>query len=83
VKKKAQSLKVSKVVKFSNKGVGTLSYKKKSGNKKIAINKKTGKVTVKKGLKKGTYKVKVAIKAAGNGNYNAKTINVTFKVKVK
>ena len=83
VKKKAQSLKVSKVVKFTSKGQGTLSYKKKSGNKKIAINKKTGKVTVKKGLKKGTYKVKVAIKAAGNGNYNAKTVNVTFKVKVK
>ena len=40
-----------------------------------------GKVTVKKGLKKGTYKVKV--KAAGNKNYKAATKTVTFKIKVK
>jgi endo-1,4-beta-xylanase len=82
VKKKAQSLKVAKVVTFSNKGAGTLSYKKKSGNKKIAINKKTGKVTVKKGLKKGTYKVKAIITAAGDANHKAATVPVTFKVKV-
>ena len=44
---------------------------------------KTGKVTVKKGLKKGTYKVKVNVKAAGSPNYNAVTRAVTFTIKVK
>ena len=42
-----------------------------------------GKVTVKKGLKKGTYKVKVKVKAAGNKNYKAATKTVTFKINVK
>ena len=38
---------------------------------------------VKKGLKKGTYKVKVNVKAAGNADYKAKTAPVTFTVTVK
>ena len=42
-----------------------------------------GKVTVKKGLKKGTYKIKVNITAKGDINHNALTKSVTFKVKVK
>lgn len=83
VRKKAQTLKVSKVIKVTKKGVGKLTYAKSSGNKKITINKKTGKVTVKKGLKKGTYKVKVKVKAAGNANYKPITRTVTFKVRVK
>lgn len=82
LKKKAQTLKVSKVLAVS-KVKGKLSYSKKSGNKKITVNTKTGKVTCKKGLKKGTYKVKVAVKDAGNKNFNAVTRTVTFKVKVK
>ncbi len=84
LKKKTQTLKVSKVITFTKKGQGTLSYKKSSGNKKITINKKTGKVTIKKGLKKGTYKIKVKVRAAGNANYNASSWKtVTFKIKVK
>lgn len=84
LKKKNQTLAVTKVIKFTKKGQGTISYAKASGNKKITINKKTGKVTVKKGLKKGTYKVKVKVKAAGNKNYKASAVKaVTFKVKVK
>jgi len=84
LKKKAQKLKVTKVVKFTKKGQGTLTYKKVKGNKKITINKKTGKVTIKKGLKKGTYKVKVKIKANGNANYKASAFKtITFKIKIK
>uniref|UniRef100_UPI00388F7CAC hypothetical protein n=1 Tax=Methanobrevibacter sp. TaxID=66852 RepID=UPI00388F7CAC len=84
VKKKAQTLAVSKVITFTKKGQGTLTYAKASGNKKITINKKTGKVTVAKGLKKGTYKVKVKIKAAGNANYKASAYKtVTFKIVIK
>ena len=43
---------------------------------------KAGKVTVKKGLKKNTYKVKVNVKAAGNANYKKATKAVTLKIKV-
>ena len=84
MKKKNQTLVVTKVIKFTNKGQGTMTYIKKSGNAKITIAKKTGKVTVKKGLKKGTYKVKVKVKAAGNTNYKPSAWKVvTFKIKVR
>ena len=84
VKMKSQTLAVSKVVTFTKKGQGTLTYVKSSGNKKITINKKTGKVTIAKGLNKGTYIVKVKIKAAGNSNYKASAYKaVTFKIIIK
>ena len=67
-----------------NKGQGNKTYVKVSGNKKIKINKKTGKITVKKGLKKGTYKVKVKIKAAGNKNFKSSGCKQeTFNIMVK
>ena len=64
----------------------TVKYAKanKAGGKKIAVNAKTGKVTLKKGLKAGTYKVKVKLTAAASKNYKAakaKTITLTVKVK--
>ena len=65
------------------KAQGKVTFKKASGNKKITVG-AAGKVTVKKGLKKGkTYKVKVKVTAAGNANYKALTKTVTLKVKVK
>lgn len=82
VKKKAQTVAVSKVLAVS-KNQGKVIYAKASGNAKITINKTTGKVTVKKGLKKGTFKVKVKVKAAGNANYKALTKALTFTVKIK
>ena len=83
VKKKTQYLAVTNVIKFSNKGTGKLTYTKASGNKGITINKTSGKVTVKKKLKKGTYKINVKVKAAGNTNISSATKAVTFKVKVR
>lgn len=83
VRKAAQSLAVTKVISFADKGQGTRTYTKASGNSKITVNKSTGKVTVKKGLKKGTYTVKVKVKAAGNEYYKASTKTVTFTIKVK
>lgn len=84
LKKKAKSLKVTKVIKFKKKGQGTKIYAKAAGNRKITINKKTGKVTMKKGLKKGLYKVKVRVKAKGNTKYKPSPWKtVTFKVRVK
>ena len=47
---------------------------------KVAEN---GKVTVKKGTKVGTYKLKVKVSAAGDSNYNASKKTVALKVKVK
>ena len=81
--KKAQRLATNKVFGITKKGVGAMSYKKVSGNAKIVVSKKTGQVLVKKGLKKGTYKVKVQVTAAGNANYLAsKAKTVVIKVKV-
>ena len=84
VKNKTLTLAVTKVMAFTGKGQGRVSYTKASGNTKIIINKTTGKVTLKKGLKKGRYVVKVKVKASGNKNYNAssvKTIVITIIVK--
>ena len=60
-----------------------MRFKKLSGNKAITVNKKTGKITVKKGLKKGTYKVKIRVTAKASANYNAGKKTVTVKIKVK
>ena len=82
--KKTRTLPVRKVIAFAKKGRGKMTYAKVSGNKKIRINKTTGKVTVKKGLRKGTYRVKVKVRAAGDANYNASAWKtVTFRIKVK
>ncbi len=76
LKKKAGSFKIGA------KAVGKLTYKKASGNKKITVS-SSGTVTVKKGLKKGTYKVNVKISAAKTANYNAKTVTKKLTIKVK
>ncbi|MDO4860639.1 MAG: hypothetical protein Q4A48_06415, partial [Bacillota bacterium] len=91
LKKKAQTLTVTRVIKFKKKAGDKKIYKLSSANKGtksfkkyFKINKKTGKVTVKKGLKKGTYRVTVKVKAAGNANYKASLYKkVTFKVRVR
>lgn len=82
-KKKAQV--VSGGVKVTKKGIGAVTYAKvaKGSAKQLTVNKKNGKITVKKGTKKGTYKVKVKVTAKGNKNYQSanKTVTVTVKVK--
>ncbi len=79
--KKDQKVKASAAVKVA-KAVGKVTYVKKSGNKAVKVA-KNGKITVKKGLKKGTYKVKVTVKAAGNASYNKASKTVTVKIVVK
>lgn len=62
---------------------GALTFAKLSGSAKVIVS-KAGKVTVKKGLKKGkTYKVKVLVCDAGNKDYAPAFKTVTLKVKVK
>ncbi len=79
VKKKAQTVAFGATVNSK----GKLTFQKTSGSKQITINKKTGKLSVKKGTKKGTYKVTIRIKAAAKGKYAAGTKNVTVTIKVK
>ncbi len=62
---------------------GTLSFKKTSGNAKIIVGASSGNVVVKKGLKKGTYKIKVRVRAAGNAKYAAAAKTVVVKIVVK
>ncbi len=90
---KTVSIKASKVKKGSIKverekyltvenAQGDLTCKKDSGNKKITIS-KTGKLTIKKGLKKGNYNVTVSVTASGNDEYDPITQAVKFKVRVR
>lgn len=91
LKNKTQTLAVTKVIEFTKKTNDKKNYTlssvkkgKKSFRKYFKINKTTGRVTVKKGLKKGSYKVKVKVKALGNSKYKASAVKtVTFTVKVK
>lgn len=82
VRKKTRLVARSKVLTIKNAN-GVLSYRKLSGNKKILINAKNGVVTVKKKLKRGTYKVRVQVTTSGNAYYTGKAKTVTFKIKVK
>ena len=92
LRKKTQNIKRTKAMTVSG-AVGAVTYTKVSvGSKKInkkygkkfKVNKTTGKVTVKKGkLKKGTYKVKINVTAAGNDEYSPATKTVTVKIKVR
>ena len=79
LKKKAISVKAIKLIGYA----GTVRYKKVSGSSRLKINKKNGKVTVKKSTKKGTYKIKVRVRASGNSYYKPESKTVTVKIRVK
>lgn len=80
---KVKKLKKKKVTfKIKASAQGKLTYTKISGKKALKIS-KTGKVTVKKGTKKGTYKMKVRVSAAATASYQAAEKTITVKVKVK
>ncbi len=59
------------------------TYTKLSGNKKLTVNKKTGKITIKKGIKKGTYTLKIKVATGATANYKAGSKTVKVKIKVK
>ena len=81
VKKKKQSIVINKLVGVKS-AKGKVTYAKASGNKKITVA-SNGKVTAKKGLKAGTYTVKIKVTAAGNTSYKKATKTVACKVIVK
>lgn len=75
---KASSLK-KKAKKFSVKVAGaTYIVKGKKAKKYIKVSKK-GKVTVKKGIKKGTYKIVIKVKATKNTKAGKKVVKIVIK----
>ena len=65
---------------------GTVSFANVSTHayaKKIRVNAKTGKMYIPKGLKKGTYTLKVRVRAAGKGAYIRGTKTVAIRVTVR
>ncbi len=87
LEKKSQTIARKKVLTVK-KAKGKVTYKiakvtPAKYKKYFNMNKKTGNVTVKKGLKKGTYRIKAAVTAAGNKTYKKKTKKATFKVIVR
>lgn len=83
VAKKVRVLAVSKVFAFTTAPRGEVTYKRKSGSSVLSVDSKTGAVTVRKGTKRGSYKIKVVISAAGDANWKAGSKTVTITVRVK
>lgn len=84
LKKKAQTIKAAKVTKGDS-AKTKLTYKLVKANKskskfKVAAN---GKITVKKKLKKGTYKLTIKASAEKSANYQAASKNFVVTIKVK
>lgn len=69
----------------ATKAKGKVTYAKvaKGSSKRLTVNAKTGKITVKKGTKRGSYKIKVKVTANGNKYFKSKSQVVTVVVKVK
>ena len=87
LKKKAQKVARKKAISVG-KAKGKVTYKlsgvsKKKFKKYFKVAAKTGKITVKKGLKKGAYTLKVKVAAAGDANHlpSAKTVKTRVKVR--
>ncbi len=78
--RKEKTFAISKVLRILSKKTA-LTYSISSKDN-IIINKKTGTITLPKGLKKGTYSVKVTVKAAAGANYKAATKSVSMRLKV-
>ena len=65
-----------------SRAVGKVSFKKAGGSKRLSVDKRSGKVKVKKGTKKGLYKIKVRVSAAGDASHEPASRVVTVKVRV-
>ncbi len=67
--------------------IGKVTYSKVKVSKakyknKFKVNKSTGRITVSKGLKKGTYKLTISVKAGGDKEHLFSSKNVTVRIKV-
>ena len=79
--KKTVSIAASKALAVKH-SKGTVTFSKVAGTSKVVVNKKTGKLTVKAGIKRGTYKIRVRGKDTGSAYYASGTDTVTVTVKV-
>ena len=79
LKKKALTFKIAGKASSGNK----IAYKLVKANKNIKFDAKTGIVTIKKGTKKGTYKIKVKMTVKGNSKYKAYATTRTITIRVK
>jgi len=61
---------------------GTKTFIKTVGSKKLSINKRTGKILVKKGTKRGTYTISIKVKATETEEYMA-GVSAVKKIKVR
>ena len=78
---KDRTINLKKLAKVSAKSTVTFKKANAVGGKKITVDAATGKVTLKKGLGKKTYKVKVKLTAAASESYKAaKAKTITLKL---
>jgi hypothetical protein len=77
--KKNQTIAVKAVADSGNE----ITFSATTADKKITVNSTTGKITVKKGLKKGTYKVEVTAKTVAGNGYKAAKATATYTIVVK
>lgn len=78
-RKKSQSFKLSAKSTSGNK----VKYKLIKGNRNIKFTASSGKVTIKKRTKKGTYKIKVKMTVSGDDEYKKSSVTKTITIKVK
>ncbi|MBO4394805.1 MAG: hypothetical protein J5819_00475 [Eubacterium sp.] len=80
LKKKSVKIKRDKAFSIKN-AIGKLIFSKKKGISSFKVS-KNGTITIKKGLKKDTYKVYVYVKASGTSEFESKTVGatVTFRI---
>jgi uncharacterized protein YjdB len=81
---KSKSVKVKAIV-IKKKGKGKMSFAKiaEGSSTRLSVNRKTGKVKVKKGTVRGVYLMSVRVKAAGNAKYQSASKVVKVKVVVE
>jgi len=87
VKKQAKVIKRTKAIKITG-AKGKVTYKltgvsKKKYRKYFKVAKNTGKLTVKKGIRKGSYKVRIKVMASGDRAFKSASTAVTVKIRVK
>ena len=82
LRKKAKTVKTFKVKGAEGRLTYTVSVKGKA-KKYLKFNKKTRKLTIKKGAKKGRYVMKVRVRAAGSAGYSAASKTVRLIVLVR
>ena len=78
---KTKRVLVAKIIREN--GKGTVTCTKVSGSGKLSVTKTTGKIYLKKGTKKGTYKIRVKTRAAGNTCYKSKVWYSDYKVTLR